>query len=98
MPLFPRLGPMSLPTEPSSLVVLFAESKRALVQGQTLALQANELHAETGSLTIEALAFDAEGRFLSDGVLDQLSVSPNVGSTYRPPDMISSLLLLWRRA
>lgn len=60
--------------QPQSLVAYFLQSKKALTHGQTLCSRASTLNAETASIVIEAVAYEAKTRWMNEGVLDQLNV------------------------
>lgn len=65
---------MAEPQDSASLVSHFLQSKKALAQGQVLCSHASELNSGTVSIVVEALAFEAKSKFLSQGVVDQLNV------------------------
>jgi hypothetical protein len=70
----PLTGDMQSDEQPQSLVAYFLQSKKALTHGQTLCSRASMLNAETASIVIEAVAYEAKAQWMNEGVLDQLNV------------------------
>lgn len=70
---------MQADEQTQSLVAYFSQSKKALTQGQALCSRASTLNAETASVVIEAVSYEAKARWMNEGILDQL----NVGTWFR---------------
>ena len=61
-------------SEQPHIVALALQAKKALQQGQHLCTRASELSAASAQVTVDVLALDAQVRWMSEAVLDQLKV------------------------
>ena len=61
--------------EQPHIVALVLQSRKALRQGEELCLRANAVSSASAQTTVDVLALDAQVRWLSEAVLDQLKVS-----------------------
>lgn len=68
------MGEMQPEEQAQSLVAYFLQSKKALTHGQALCSRASTISAETASVAIEAVAYEAKARWMNEGLLDQLNV------------------------
>ncbi len=70
--------------EQPHIVELVLQAKKALQQGQELCLHASAVSAASAQTAVDVLALDAQVRWMSEAVLDQLKVRPY--HIYRPPE------------
>ena len=75
----------SSPSEQPHIVSLVCQAKKALQQGEQLCMDAHTLSNASAQTVVDILALDAQVRWMSEAVLDQLKVSmqrqPEVAST-----------------
>ena len=65
-----------IPANPGQphIVELVLQAKKALQQGQELCLHASSVSAASAQTAVDVLALDAQVRWMSEAVLDQLKV------------------------
>lgn len=66
-------SPTAEPEQPH-IVSLALQAKKALQQGQDLCLNASKVSAASARTAVDVLALDAQVRWMSEAVLDQLKV------------------------
>lgn len=63
------------PPDQPHIVSLALQAKKALQHGQQLCTEASTLSSASAQTAVDVLALDAQVRFMSEAVLDQLKVS-----------------------
>ncbi|KAI9061011.1 hypothetical protein FKP32DRAFT_1654906 [Trametes sanguinea] len=69
------------PSEQPHIVSLVLQAKKALQQGQQLCSQASTLSSESAQVSVDVLALDAQVRWMSEAVLDQLKLAAQVAKS-----------------
>ncbi|OSD06340.1 hypothetical protein PYCCODRAFT_1431344 [Trametes coccinea BRFM310] len=69
------------PSEQPHIVSLALQAKKALLQGQQLCSQASALSSESAQISVDVLALDAQVRWMSEAVLDQLKLAAQVAKS-----------------
>ncbi|KAI0649281.1 autophagy protein Apg17-domain-containing protein [Trametes meyenii] len=80
-----RLGPPASPAESSPeqphIVSLVLRAKKALLQGEQLCTNASSLSTSSAQTAVDVLALDAQVRWMSEAVLDQLKLAAQVAKS-----------------
>lgn len=63
------------PPDQPHIVSLVLQAKKALQQGEQLCTNAHSLSSASAQIAVDVLALDAQVRWMSEAVLDQLKVS-----------------------
>jgi len=77
----PLNGDMQPEEQAQSLVAYFLQSKKALTHGQALCSRVSTISAETASVAIEAVAYEAKARWMNEGFLDQLNLAAAISKS-----------------
>ncbi|RPD61104.1 hypothetical protein L226DRAFT_486215 [Lentinus tigrinus ALCF2SS1-7] len=67
--------------EQPHIVELVLQAKKALQQGQELCLHASSVSAASAQITVDVLALDAQVKWMSEAVLDQLQLAAQVAKS-----------------
>ena len=67
-------SPAPGPEQPH-IATLASQAEKALQEGQHLCTRASEVSASSAQTTVDILALDAQVKWISEAVLDQLAVS-----------------------
>ncbi|KAI0787917.1 autophagy protein Apg17-domain-containing protein [Fomes fomentarius] len=73
-------SPTAEPEQPH-IVSLALQAKKALQQGQDLCLNASKVSAASAQTAVDVLALDAQVRWMSEAVLDQLKLAAQVAKS-----------------
>ncbi|CDO77390.1 hypothetical protein BN946_scf184835.g12 [Trametes cinnabarina] len=73
--------PAGSPSDQPHIVSLVLQAKKALLQGQQLCSNASTLSTESAQISVDVLALDAQVRFMSETVLDQLKLAAQVAKS-----------------
>ncbi|KAI0768076.1 autophagy protein Apg17-domain-containing protein [Trametes elegans] len=74
----PSAGP---PAEQPHIVSLVLQAKKALQQGEQLCHNASTLSSSSAQISVDVLALDAQVRWMSEAVLDQLKLAAKVAKS-----------------
>lgn len=74
------------PPDQPHIVSLVLQAKKALQQGEQLCTNAHSLSSASAQIAVDVLALDAQVRWMSEAVLDQLMVSVSHGCPWFIPD------------
>ena len=75
--------PASPPSEQPHIATLALNAEKALQHGEQLCRRASELSGGSAQATVDVLALDAQVRWMSEAVLDQLKVRREASSGER---------------